>query len=85
MGSTFKTPGIDVAIHTAESGCGNPCHPAHACSSCEPFWQKMKASGQINTDAPTTFVGSATKPKVNLGMRKTGLDQPVYRIRQLSN
>jgi hypothetical protein len=68
-----KPRGIDVAIHATDTGCGNPCHPGHPCSSCEPFWQTMLATGRFKAYVPPTFAGSAPPNKPNFGGKKSDL------------
>jgi hypothetical protein len=81
MAAAPKARGIHVAIHLADSGCGNPCHPGHACAACEPFWQNMQATGRFRAYVPPTFAGDAPLPKMNFGAKKLDLGDVLLRMK----
>jgi hypothetical protein len=58
MAPLVNRTGIEVEI-PPETGCGNPCHPGHTCSSCEPFWHMMLSTGRFQAYVPPTFGGAA--------------------------
>jgi hypothetical protein len=60
MASLVNRTGIEVEI-PPETGCGNPCHPGHTCSSCEPFWHMMLTTGRFQAYVPPTFGGGAAQ------------------------
>ena len=76
-----KAFGIDVAIHFADSGCGNPCHPGHACGACESFWRNMQATGQFRAYVPPTFAGDAPLRKTNFGVKKLDFGDVLLRTK----
>jgi ribosomal protein L32 len=61
MASLTKKSGVDVTIQP-DSNCGNPCHPAHVCNSCAPFWKAMLETGRFQAYVPPTFEGPAPAP-----------------------
>ena len=73
MASALKPSGIEVAIHANDTGCGNPCHPGHACSSCEPFWKTMHATGRFEAYIPPTFAAGAPQHKPLFGGKQFDL------------
>jgi hypothetical protein len=67
MAFGLRATGIDVAVHSADAGCGDPCHPGHVCNSCAPFWQRMQATGRFNAYVPPTFAGGDPPRQPNPG------------------
>jgi hypothetical protein len=80
MAASFNRTGIEVEI-PPESGCGNPCHPGHTCSSCEPFWHMMLATGRFQAYVPPTFGGDAPANKPNFAGRKMEFADLKFRSR----
>jgi hypothetical protein len=81
MTSALKAAGIEVAVHATDTSCGNPCHPGHVCSSCEPFWQTMLATGRFKAYVPSTFVGEAPPEKRNFGGKKLDFADLTFRTK----
>jgi hypothetical protein len=84
MASSFNRYGIEVEI-PPDTGCGNPCHPGHTCSSCEPFWHMMLATGRFKAYVPPTFAGEAPANKPNFGGRKVDFADLKFRCRGSSS
>ena len=63
MAYALKPSSIEVAIHANDIGCGNPCHPGHTCSACDPFWKTMQATGRFQAYIPPTFAAGALQHK----------------------
>jgi hypothetical protein len=84
MESSFNRTGIEVEI-PPETGCGNPCHPGHTCSSCEPFWHMMLATGRFKAYVPPTFAGEAPAHKANFGGRKVDFADLKFRSKGSSS
>jgi hypothetical protein len=76
-----KAAGIDVALHASDAGCGNPCHPGHACSSCEEFWQTMQATGRFKAYVPPTFAGSEPVRYTKFGGTKIDFADLTFRMK----
>ncbi len=85
MASLVNRTGIEVEI-APETGCGNPCHPGHTCSSCEPFWHMMLSTGRFQAYVPPTFGGGAVpgpmpNKKANFSGRKMEFADLKFRSR----
>jgi hypothetical protein len=72
---------IDESNHTKDKNCGNPCHPAHACSSCEPFWQAMQATGRFKAYVPPTFAGATAPQRQNFSGKKLDFADLTFRTK----
>ena len=79
MASALKSSGIEVSIHANDTGCGNPCHPGHTCSSCEPFWKTMQATGRFQAYIPPTFAASTPQKRPLFSGKKLDFADLMFR------
>lgn len=84
MGSSTNRSGVDLKIRT-DTRCGNPCHPAHVCSACAPFWKAMLETGRFEAYVPPTFEGGATSQEANFFDRNVDLAGLKMRSRGSNN
>jgi hypothetical protein len=84
MGSAFRTPGIEVAVHSNEHGCGNPCPPPSTCSCCAPFWEDLRASRQFDAKGAFTFNGGTSHHCPTVSAENCAFEFPSYRHRGLN-